>query len=127
MSLDVEASVQVRLAALVDGALDLRDRDRRLPRQLGRQLPGARSGVVGQFVDQAERERLLRPTDAAAQDEVDGVARADQARQALGSAAAGQDAERGLGQAVAVVTSRRDADVAGKRQLDGRVAVGKLL
>ena len=60
---------------------------------------GARVGVDGQAVDEAERQRFLRARVAAAQHQFQCRLHADQARRALRAARAGQQAQRHFGQA----------------------------
>jgi hypothetical protein len=60
---------------------------------------GARVGVGGQAVDQAERQRFLRARMAAAEHEFQRGLHADEARRALRAARAGQQAQRHFGQA----------------------------
>ena len=62
------------------------------------------------------RERLLRLDEAAREDEVLGLRRADEAGEPLGAAGPGDDAEQDLGLAEPRVVGR-DAEVAGERDL----------
>ena len=68
------------------------------------------------LVDEAHRQRLRGADLAAAHDEVLGLGRADQAGQALGAAAAGDDAEQHLRLAELRLLAG-DPEVAGERQL----------
>ena len=68
------------------------------------------------FIDQPQLKRLVGLDAFAAADHLDGAGNADPARQALGAARAGNDAQRHLGQAQQRA-GQRDACVAGQRQL----------
>ena len=114
----------------ISGEPALYDADdvKRLMDQHGVECWGSVTLMTGgrDLVHDAEAKRFLGPADAPAQDEVDRAARAEQPRQPLRTAAAGQDAERDLGQTDAVVSRLRDADVARERELEAaahRVAV----
>ena len=67
------------------------------------------------FIDQPQRQRLVGRDAFAAADHLDGAGHTDPARQALGAARAGNDAQRDLGQAQQRA-GQRDACVAGQRQ-----------
>ena len=72
---------------------------------------------LGDLVDHADRQRLLGPDHPAGEDEVLGPGAADQAGEALGAAAAGDEPERDLGQAD-LGAGVDDAEVAGQRELE---------
>ena len=88
----------------------------------GRQRRGPLEGPVEHrlgrhhLVDEPHRQRLVGAHLTAGEDQVLGPARADQAREALGAAAAGDDAEQDLRLAEASLLAG-DAEVAGQRQL----------
>ena len=71
----------------------------------------------GNFVDDAVGQRLCRPDRLAADDHPQRLFRADQPRQALGPAGAGQQAELDFGQADPR-PRRGDPEMAGERQLE---------
>ena len=71
----------------------------------------------GDLVDDAVGQRLRRPDRLAGDDHPQRLFRADQARQALGPAGAGQQAELDLGQAHPR-RRRGDPEMAGERQLE---------
>jgi hypothetical protein len=86
----------------------------------------ARERIVGELVHDAELQGDGGLDHTGAHDELHGAAGADQPGQALRTAAAGDDPQADLGEAVAVVTVLPDADVAGEGELESpahRVAV----
>ena len=108
--LELQAGGEVGLEPAVDRLLRRPQRERRAADELRGQL--ARGGVdlVGRhhLVDQADPQRLLGADEAAGEDEVLGPGRADQPRQPLGAAGAGDDAEQDLGLAeLGVVAATR--------------------
>ena len=110
--------LEVDLEATVDGLLGGAQRVGRAADVAGE--PGRRGGVdLGRgddLVDEPDGERLGGAHDPAGEDEVLGLRRPDEAREALGAAGAGDDAEEDLGLAEPGVVGR-DAEVAGERDL----------
>jgi len=79
---------------------------------------GAGERIVGHLVHQADLERRRTCHHPAAQDHFQRFGLADDARQALGPAAAWKDADAGLRKADGGHVSPRDADVAGQAELE---------
>lgn len=115
---EVEAAAQGDVEAAVDGVLGHALGHDGPARQLGG--PGQRSGMevpVGDdLVDQPDGQRLGGPHPATREDEVLGSCRADQARQSLGAAPAGEDAQQDL-RLAEPGPLRGDAKVTGQGEL----------
>src|SRR4051794_12466556 len=105
--------------ALVRGELDLADRGRRAGRQRVRVRARALGGLVRreQAVEDAEPVCLARRDLTPGDHQVERAGRADQAREPLRAAVAGQQAERHLRDAELVAPARAEAQVAGERDL----------
>ena len=97
--LEVEPAVERDVEPAVDGPLGQALGRHRAGGQLGRPVEGpVEDGLGGHdLVDQAHGQRLVGPHLAAGEDQVLGPGRADQPGEALGAAAARDDAEQDLG------------------------------
>src|SRR5688572_92157 len=102
----------------LDGSLGEAQRERRVRRQRARELECARAqrGVIDQLIDQPDTMRLGRVDDVATQDQAQRSAVADEPRQSLRGAAAGDEAEPDLG-LTEPRRARGDAYVAREREL----------
>ena len=129
LPLDLEPGVEVDLAPAVDALLGCPEGERRGPGELARPRDRGVVDLLGRqhLVDQPDRQGLLGLDEPPREDHVLGPARADEPREALGAARAGDDAQQHLGLAEHRVLGG-EPEVGGQRQLapaTQRVAVDR--